>query len=164
MTIAQQLGNVGSEYGRARNWRAKNNQVYFNKAADRALELMDLTLGDSRWGYNRLREIARAREIMCEDFFGLVKDNFSNNLDKYFYQFAVLGRAEKLAVDKMLDACAYPEASCPRPRSALWVSRGAHCGAHRGSCRSGLASRTSAGNLSRPPQFKHPIDDSLPPP
>ncbi len=89
LSLAEQLGNVGSEYGRARNWRAKNNQAYFIKAADRALELMDLTLADSRWQYHRLKELARVREAVCQDLFSEPNEG---NLESYFNQFAILAR------------------------------------------------------------------------
>ena len=43
MTIAEQLGNVGSEVGRALKWKERNPAIA-RGAADRALDLMDLTL------------------------------------------------------------------------------------------------------------------------
>lgn len=39
MTLAQQLGNVGSEYSRARKWKEKGNVEFFDKAFIRLLEL-----------------------------------------------------------------------------------------------------------------------------
>jgi hypothetical protein len=60
--------------------------------AVRCLELFDLTLADDRWRHRR-REIARAREIVC-DF--LVGDNdarsTAESLDAYFLPFAVAAR------------------------------------------------------------------------
>ena len=37
-----------------------------------------------------------------------------------------------LVVDKLLDIQFHPEATCPQPRSARWVSRGARSGSYRG--------------------------------
>lgn len=59
---------------------------------DRCLELFVLTLADDRWR-GRRREIARAREVVC-DF--LVGDNAygsnAESLDAYFLPFAVAAR------------------------------------------------------------------------
>ena len=55
------MANVGSEFERALNWRAKDNADYSRRAFERALELMDLTLACAK-GYARLKELARVRE------------------------------------------------------------------------------------------------------
>lgn len=92
LTLAEQLGNVGSEVGRALNWQKKNNQAYAQKAIDRALELLDLTILDSRW-HNRLKEILLSRGAVADYFYG--KNEFQStpeNLEKYFYYFAVAAR------------------------------------------------------------------------
>lgn len=92
LTLAEQLGSVGSEVGRALNWQKKNNQAYFQKAADRALELLDLTIADARW-QNRLKEIVRARNLTGDFFYG--KNEFKETpekLEKYFYYFALATR------------------------------------------------------------------------
>ena len=92
LTLAQQLGNAGSEVGRALNWQKKNNQEYFQKAADRALELLDLTIADARW-HNRLTEIVRARNLTADFFYGKNELNETpERLEKYFYWFAVEAR------------------------------------------------------------------------
>lgn len=65
-------------------------------ALDRCLELFDLTLADERW-HGRRREIARARELVC-DF--LVGDNAygstRESLDAYFLPFALAARRLKV--------------------------------------------------------------------
>lgn len=92
LTLLEQLGNVGSEVGRASRAKALGNEGRFAAALDRALELFDLTLADERWAFRR-KEIARAREIVC-DF--LVGDNqyksTAESLDTYFMEFAVAAR------------------------------------------------------------------------
>ncbi len=65
----EQLAHVGSEVERALTWRAKGHVEYGRLAAARALELLDLTL-DTTKGYPRLKEVARAREVLADDFFG----------------------------------------------------------------------------------------------
>lgn len=95
LTLVEQLGNVGSEVGRASQAKALGNHGRFDAALDRALELFDLTLADERWAFRR-KEIARAREIVC-DF--LVGDNEYGStaewLDAYFLSFAVAARRGK---------------------------------------------------------------------
>ena len=68
-SLLEQLAHVGSEVERALAWRAKQHPDYCRQAATRALELMDLTLA-STTGYPRLRELARLREALVDDFFG----------------------------------------------------------------------------------------------
>jgi hypothetical protein len=91
LTLPEQLGNVGSEYERAYNWKKKNNPAQLNKAFDRMLELLDLTLADPRWKH-RLKEIARLREETCRL---LEPDPLTSDLRKYFFQFASFARRNK---------------------------------------------------------------------
>jgi hypothetical protein len=92
LSLLEQLANIGSEVGRAARARERQQQERFDHALDRALELFDLTLADARWR-GRRREIARAREVVC-DF--LVGDNAygstAASLDAYFLPFAVAAR------------------------------------------------------------------------
>ena len=69
MNFLEQMANIGSEVERALSWRAKNNGAYSHSAAERALELMDLTL-DSVKTLPRLKEVARTREVLVDYFFG----------------------------------------------------------------------------------------------
>lgn len=92
-SLMEQLGNIGSEVGRAAQFQEKDPKI-FNNAVERALELFDLTLSDERW-QGRRREIARARELFC----GAVYENNAYNtsltdLDRYFLMFAYAARAE----------------------------------------------------------------------
>lgn len=91
LSLAEQLGNIGGEVHRARN-AEKTNEVRFLAARDRALELFDLTLSDSRWR-GRLLEIARAREVFCDAVCGGKEYSSSlSDLEKYFDQFAFVAR------------------------------------------------------------------------
>lgn len=69
LSLAQQLGNVGSEIARARHWQERHDLESRNRALARALELMDLTLDDARW-QARLRELCLLREVLSDWFSG----------------------------------------------------------------------------------------------
>ena len=91
MSLAEQMGNIGSEIHRL-VLSQTSDQNRFSLALDRALELIDLTLADTRWkkGY---KEIARVREVLCDIYFGENQYNTSiEALDNYFFQFALVAR------------------------------------------------------------------------
>ena len=91
LSLSQQLGNIGSEVSRAIQWRGRDEKS-FSKAVERALELFDFTLQDARWR-GRLKEPARARELLCDTVLGRREYNDSlENLDAYFFQFALAAR------------------------------------------------------------------------
>lgn len=94
LSLAEQLGNIGSEVSRAERWHGKD-ETLFRGAAERALELFDLTLDDSRWK-GRRREIARAREVFCDTIYG---DNIYKtslrDLIRYFDVFAFAARSKR---------------------------------------------------------------------
>ncbi len=94
LSLAGQLGNIGSEVKRAQQWFKKDQKLY-EAAVQRALELFDLTLADPRWK-GRLREIARVREVFCDAVFGgkEYKSSFED-LEQYFFYFALLSQREK---------------------------------------------------------------------
>jgi hypothetical protein len=90
MTIAQQLGNIGSEISRATKWSTRNPDLARN-ALYRALDLFDLTLDDPRHRQSpaRLREIARAREVDVDLFAGSNEyGSTAASLQRYFDAFA----------------------------------------------------------------------------
>ena len=91
LSLVEQLDNVGSEVGRIRRWRGRDVEA-MNRAFERALELLDLTLADPRWR-ERLREIARARELLCDAVAGGGEYGTTlEDLDRYFLAFAVAAR------------------------------------------------------------------------
>jgi len=91
LTLAEQLGNIGSEVARARRWQGQDEKL-FKGAVDRALELFDLTIADVRWS-KRLKEIIRSREVFCDAIEGGAEYNSSlEDLDHYFFYFALLAR------------------------------------------------------------------------
>ena len=93
-SLAEQLGNIGSEVGRARTWKEKDIHL-FQGAVDRAFELFDLTIQDPRWR-KRLREIIRARESLCDAIEGGKRYGSSlEALERYFFFFALFARLRK---------------------------------------------------------------------
>ena len=87
-SLLEQMAHVGSEVSRALNWKSKNNPDYSMKASERALELLDLTLQDPK-NRSRLKEVARAREVWVDYFWG--ENQFASSEEswrKYFDTFA----------------------------------------------------------------------------
>lgn len=91
LSLAEQLANIGSEVSRACKWQKKNQKI-FQQTVERALELFDLTLEDSRW-IGRFREIARVREVFCDAITGGGEYKSKlEDIDKYLFHFAFLSR------------------------------------------------------------------------
>lgn len=86
LSLVEQMANIGSEVERTIKWKDKNRE-YSNKALERALELVDLTLADPK-NRTRLREVARMREVLVDYFY---YNNIYGSTDelwrKYFYGF-----------------------------------------------------------------------------
>lgn len=94
LSLAEQLGNVGSEVSRALKWTGRNPALA-EGALFRALELFDLTLADPRHRQHepRLREIARAREVVVDLLVGPNEFHTDGaSLQKYFDAFALAAR------------------------------------------------------------------------
>lgn len=88
LSLADQLGNVGSEVGRARAWQGKDEDRFWS-AAGRALELLDLTREDTRWT-NRRAELDRARESVSDAILGgRAYGSRLADLENYFMPFAL---------------------------------------------------------------------------
>lgn len=93
-SIAEQLGNIGSEVGRALSWRRRGNKKQSEKAFWRGIELLDLTIASQK-GHRR-KEVARAKEVVADYFFGgNVYGSKPQSLENYFTQFALLARRNK---------------------------------------------------------------------
>ena len=94
-TLAEQLGNIGSEVGRAAKWEGKDENSFWG-AVTRALELLDLTRMDRRWK-NRRVEIDRAREVFSDAVLGGHEyDSFLPDVERYFMQFAYLANSHRV--------------------------------------------------------------------
>ncbi|MFA4930877.1 MAG: hypothetical protein WC570_03380 [Patescibacteria group bacterium] len=93
MSLAEQMANIGSEYGRAKKWKEKGQKKMFWGALERMLELMDLSIGDGRWREGRLKELCRLRELVCEEM--LNENSQMADFSAYFMAFNVLARKGK---------------------------------------------------------------------
>lgn len=94
LSLAEQLGNIGSEVSRATRWSGKNDQLA-QGALERALELIDLTLDDPRHRQSpgRLRELARMREVVLDFFAGPNEyQSTAASLQRYFDAYALAAR------------------------------------------------------------------------
>lgn len=87
LSFAEQMTHVGSEIERAIAWEAKGQPDLSRKAFERALELLDLTIANTK-GRARLRELLRVREALADHF---VFDNSYNSThedwQRYFHFF-----------------------------------------------------------------------------
>ena len=93
-SFCEQMANVGAEVGRAINWKKKENTAYSQKAFERALELLALTIDHSK-NSARLKELTRLYEVLGDYFIGENQYQSSDELlNKYFYNF---GYAASLA-------------------------------------------------------------------
>ncbi len=93
MSLADQLANVGSEFSRAYRAKLNHQEKRFEPAFLRLLELLNLTLKDTRWTGRRKQEIARLKENIVENIYqDPVNFPAIASLEKYFYYFGVSRR------------------------------------------------------------------------
>jgi hypothetical protein len=93
LTLAEQLGNIGSEVSRAIS--ARDDEKRFENCVIRALALFALTIQDPRWK-KRLKELTRAREVFCDAVLGGTEYGTSlEDLNRYFYYFAYAARSKR---------------------------------------------------------------------
>jgi len=92
MAFLEQMANIGSEIQRAISWKSKNNKEYSDRAFERGLELLDLSIADSK-NKQRLRELTRLREVLVDYFCFDNQFSSSDQLwQKYFYPFNYAAR------------------------------------------------------------------------
>ncbi len=104
-SLAEQLGNVGSEVSRAGRASELGREGRRASALDRALKLMDLTIADPKHR-GRLRELCRAREVLCNYFFGdNVHGSTGESLDRYFLTFRRCGPPPRLTLLEETSSC-----------------------------------------------------------
>ena len=88
MSLAEQMLNIGSEVSRANRWRSKGNEEQCHRAADRALELVSLTI-DAHKDRAGLRELCRLYEVMADHYYGkIIYQTEPNAMQRYFDVFA----------------------------------------------------------------------------
>jgi len=104
MSLAAQLGNAGSEYERALQWKKRGDKVRFEHAFARLLELIDLTIADPRWKNHRLKELTRLRVVLCDELYNETPEFIHpSDLTQYFLYFGILARNQR---DKAMNAVA----------------------------------------------------------
>ena len=92
LSLIEQLANVGSEVGRANSWKEKGNLDYSQRAFERALELIDLTILSTK-SFGRLKELTRLRELLVDYHLG--ENDYcstSESWEKYFHAFNFAAR------------------------------------------------------------------------
>jgi hypothetical protein len=95
LSFFEQMANIGSEIERTISWKRKKSSEYAQRAFERALELIDLTILDNR-NKSRLREIVRVREALADFFvFDNVYNTTSQQWQKYFLSFTFAARAKR---------------------------------------------------------------------
>lgn len=90
MDIFNQMGNIGSEVGRALKAKRSGDNVSMQAAFYRGLDLIDET--SNLWAKQKkpgLKELLYAREIFAES---ITTENIDSNLEKYFTQYAIAAR------------------------------------------------------------------------
>jgi hypothetical protein len=90
LSLIEQLANIGSEIYRVKMWQGKDEKLFENSII-RVIELFNLTLSDPK-NKGRLKEIARAKELFLDAVYNGGKEYRTSldDLDKYFYQFALI--------------------------------------------------------------------------
>ena len=94
LTFDEQMGNIGSEVGRAIIAHRNGNTVRETRAIDRAIDLFSATaevLIGTEYSY-RLKEVLRARDEFLRLFFDGTFDEDADNIDRYFMYFAFRAR------------------------------------------------------------------------
>jgi len=97
LTFNEQMGNIGSEVGRAIIAHRNGNAVRESRAIDRAIDLFSATveaLIDTKYSY-RLKEVLRARDEFLSLFFDGTFDREADNIDRYFMYFAFAARTDR---------------------------------------------------------------------
>jgi len=96
LSFNEQMGNIGSEVGRAIIARRNGNLQRETRAIDRAIDLFSATvevLIHTEYAY-RLKEVLRARDEFLRLFFDGTFDNEADNIERYFMWFAHLARTK----------------------------------------------------------------------
>jgi len=91
-SLAEQMGNIGSEISRAYSFEKKQDLAQRTKSLERTLEMIDSTIADERY-VRRLKEVCRLREIVADLYgqSGIYQVTLVDLLD-YLMPFALLAR------------------------------------------------------------------------
>lgn len=93
MTLFEQMGNIGSEVGRALSAKKRGDKSAMTGAFYRGLDLIDYTA--ELWAKDKspkLKELLRARELFASS---IVTDKEEPGLENYFFQYALAARSDR---------------------------------------------------------------------
>lgn len=93
LDVFNQMGNIGSEVGRAFNAKRRGKERWMMSAFYRGMDLMNATV--ESWaarGDGRIKELLRARELFAES---ILTDREDPTLEKYFMEFAMAARSRR---------------------------------------------------------------------
>lgn len=93
MTMYEQMGNIGSEVGRALAAKRRGDQQSMRGALYRGLDLFDVTA--ELWASQktpRTKELLRAREQFVE---AIITGKNDDKLEDYFMRFALVARSNR---------------------------------------------------------------------
>jgi hypothetical protein len=90
----EQMGNIGSEVGRALAAKRSGDEQRMHGALYRGLDLFDATaeLWAKKQQPLRTRELLRAREQFVE---AIITDKSDDKLEDYFMHFAIAARSDR---------------------------------------------------------------------
>ena len=92
-SIFEQMGNIGSEVGRAIKAHRSGNARREQGAIDRALDLLDATVEYlAREKSPRLREVLLAREEFTRLFYDGTFESDADAIERYFTNYAIAAR------------------------------------------------------------------------
>ncbi len=96
-SLAEQMANIGSDVERAIQWKKAGNKEYSDKALERVLDLIDLTIADPK-NRGRCKEIGRIREtfidyLWYDNTYGFTEEFWQKYF--YFFSYAALAAREK---------------------------------------------------------------------
>ena len=92
LSFPEQMGNIGSEVGRAILARRRGDKTAQDTAIIRALELFDITHPTR---LSARREVRRARESFLTLFYDNYSESDARKLDAYFTSFSIFARANR---------------------------------------------------------------------
>jgi hypothetical protein len=93
MDVFNQMGNIGSEVGRALSAKRQGNTRRSQAAFERGLDLIDETA--RLWAAEKkpgLKELLYARELFAES---MTTNTIDQTLEKYFMEFAIAARNDR---------------------------------------------------------------------
>jgi hypothetical protein len=93
MTMFEQMGNIGSEVGRACNAKKVGDSESMQAAMYRGVDLMDYTA--ELWAHvntGRTRELLRAKEVFVAS---ILSENVDTDIENYFFQYAMAARRDR---------------------------------------------------------------------